>query len=100
LGAGFGCVGRRWVLPDGAATIANARFDYNEAIVRSFDNQMLLNLVRLRYQDAKRLLVARCDGIEDTDLESKSTYALLAQLFSLQSASGNMPTPVLTIPTR
>ncbi|MEI9935769.1 MAG: hypothetical protein WDO69_00960 [Pseudomonadota bacterium] len=36
----------------GPATIANGRFDYNEAIVRSFDDQMLLNLVRLRYQDS------------------------------------------------
>jgi len=36
----------------GPGTIANGRFDYNEAIVRSFDNQMLLNLVRLRYQDS------------------------------------------------
>jgi hypothetical protein len=36
----------------GPATIASGRFDYNEAIVRSFDNQMLLNLVRLRYQDS------------------------------------------------
>ncbi|HYQ45159.1 MAG TPA: hypothetical protein VER11_24400 [Polyangiaceae bacterium] len=36
----------------GPATIANGRFDYNEAIVRSFDSQMLLNLVRLRYQDS------------------------------------------------
>jgi hypothetical protein len=38
--------------------------------------------------------------IDDTDIESKSTYTLLAQLFSLQSASGTMQTPVLTIPTR
>jgi hypothetical protein len=36
----------------GARTIPGARFDYNDAIVRSFDNQMLLNLVRLRYQDS------------------------------------------------
>ena len=36
----------------GPGTIANGRFDYNEAIVRSFDDQMLLNLVRLRYQDS------------------------------------------------
>lgn len=36
----------------GPSTIASGRFDYNEAIVRSFDNQMLLNLVRLRYQDS------------------------------------------------
>jgi hypothetical protein len=36
----------------GPATIEGARFDYNAAIVRSFDHQMLLNLVRLRYQDS------------------------------------------------
>jgi hypothetical protein len=36
----------------GATTIPQARFDYNEAIVNSFDSQMLLNLVRLRYQDS------------------------------------------------
>lgn len=36
----------------GPGTIASARFDYNDAIVRSFDSQMLLNLVRLRYQDS------------------------------------------------
>jgi hypothetical protein len=38
--------------PLGARTIPGARFDYNDAIVRSFDSQMLLNLVRLRYQDS------------------------------------------------
>jgi hypothetical protein len=36
----------------GPRTIQAARFDYNEAIVGSFDRQMLLNLVRLRYQDS------------------------------------------------
>jgi hypothetical protein len=36
----------------GARTIPEARFDYNDAIVSSFDTQMLLNLVRLRYQDS------------------------------------------------
>lgn len=36
----------------GPKTIAGARFDYNEAIIQSFDSQMLLNLVRLRYQDS------------------------------------------------
>jgi hypothetical protein len=38
--------------PMGARTIPEARFDYNDAIVSSFDTQMLLNLVRLRYQDS------------------------------------------------
>jgi len=36
----------------GPGTISGARFDYNDAIIRSFDHQMLLNLVRLRYQDS------------------------------------------------
>jgi hypothetical protein len=36
----------------GPSTIEGARFDYNAAIVGSFDHQMLLNLVRLRYQDS------------------------------------------------
>lgn len=36
----------------GPKTIPLARFDYNDAIIRSFDHQMLLNLVRLRYQDS------------------------------------------------
>lgn len=36
----------------GPGTIQGARFDYNSAIVHSFDQQMLLNLVRLRYQDS------------------------------------------------
>ncbi|HEX6244423.1 MAG TPA: hypothetical protein VFZ61_26075, partial [Polyangiales bacterium] len=38
--------------PMGARTIPTARFDYNQAIIESFDAQMLLNLVRLRYQDS------------------------------------------------
>ena len=36
----------------GPRTIEGARFDYNDAIIKSFDHQMLLNLVRLRYQDS------------------------------------------------
>lgn len=36
----------------GPGTIPNARFEYNDAIVHSSDTQMLLNLVRLRYQDS------------------------------------------------
>jgi hypothetical protein len=38
--------------------------------------------------------------IDDADIESKSTDTLLSQLFSLQSASGTMQAPVLTIPAR
>jgi len=35
----------------GPRTIPSARFDYNEAISHSWDEQLLLNLVRLRYRD-------------------------------------------------
>jgi hypothetical protein len=38
--------------------------------------------------------------LDDTDIESKSTYTLLAQLFSLQWASGSMQAPLLTIRAR
>jgi hypothetical protein len=38
--------------------------------------------------------------IDDRDLESKSTYTLVSQLFSLQAASGTMQSPLLTIPAR
>jgi hypothetical protein len=43
------------VLPVGCSIgprrLAPARFDYNQAIARSSDQQLLLNLVRLRYRD-------------------------------------------------
>lgn len=35
----------------GARTVAPARFDYAEALGRSWNEQLLLNLVRLRYRD-------------------------------------------------
>jgi hypothetical protein len=35
----------------GEGTVRTARFDYNEAIIRSWNEQLLLNLVRLRYRD-------------------------------------------------
>lgn len=42
--------------PLGPATIGSARFDYNEAIARSWNEQLLLNLVRLRYRDTPQFL--------------------------------------------
>lgn len=35
----------------GPRTLAPARYDYNQAIARSWNEQLLLNLVRLRYRD-------------------------------------------------
>ncbi len=35
----------------GPKTVPGARFDYNQAIARSLNEQLLLNLVRLRYRD-------------------------------------------------
>lgn len=40
----------------GPAAVPSARIDYNEAISRSWDEQMLLNLVRLRYRDNPQFL--------------------------------------------
>lgn len=40
----------------GSRTVPHARFDYSEAITRSWNEQMLLNLVRLRYRDTPQFL--------------------------------------------
>jgi hypothetical protein len=40
----------------GTRTIPADRFDFNEAIIRSWNEQLLLNLVRLRYEDTPLFL--------------------------------------------
>ena len=40
----------------GPQQIPQARFDYNRAVARSWDEQLLLNLVRLRYRDTPHFL--------------------------------------------
>lgn len=40
----------------GPRTIQGARFNYNEAIARSWDQQLLLNVVRLYYRDTPQFL--------------------------------------------
>jgi hypothetical protein len=40
----------------GPTTISPARFDYNQAIAASWNEQLLLNLVRLRYRDTVHFL--------------------------------------------
>src|SRR5262245_32837210 len=42
--------------PIGPRTIAGARFDYGAALAHSWDQQLLLNLVRLRYRDTPLFL--------------------------------------------
>lgn len=42
--------------PFGPTTIPAARFDYNQTIAQSWDEQLLLNLVRLRYRDTPQFL--------------------------------------------
>lgn len=42
--------------PLGPGSIQAARFDYNEAIARSWNEQLLLNLVRLRYRDTPQFV--------------------------------------------
>jgi hypothetical protein len=42
--------------PIGPRTIRGARFDYGAALARSWDEQLLLNLVRLRYRDTPLFL--------------------------------------------
>jgi hypothetical protein len=62
----------------GPPGVVRDRFDYGEAISRSWKDQMLLNLVKLRYADAPVFL----------DVSSViSQYALQAQL----SATGSFP---------
>lgn len=40
----------------GPRTVPRARFDYGEALARSWNEQLLLNLVRLRYRDTPQFL--------------------------------------------
>jgi hypothetical protein len=75
-----------------------SRFDWNEIAngmfrIHSSKTKPSRTFLEVYYRD-------HWFYIDDADIESKSTYTLLAQLFSLQSASGGqVQAPVLTIPT-
>lgn len=69
----------------GPAAIRWERTDYNVAIQETQNEQLLLNLVRLRYS-------------EDSDLSSKATFSLLSHLLALQSGEIQRLVPVLTLP--
>ena len=59
--------------------------------VRSSDERPQGAFVAVRYRGA-------WFWIDDADLESKSTFGLLAQLFSLQAGRVNLTSPLLTLP--
>ncbi|UCG16782.1 MAG: hypothetical protein JSV19_01855 [Phycisphaerales bacterium] len=87
-------------------------------IHKTTSEQLLLNLVRLRYREDplfieignvsaqfvfdESAVAVRYRGywfyIDDTDLHSKSTFALLRQLFSLPAGQFKGAAPVLTLP--
>lgn len=59
----------------GPKTIRNARFNYNEAIARTWNEQMLLNLVRLRYRDTPLFLEVSGVSTQYTFLGSAAASA-------------------------
>ena len=91
---------------------------YNDVIHNATSEQLLLNLVRLRYLEDPLFIevgnvsaqfafdksagAVRYRGywfyIDNTDLHSKSTFALLRRLFFLQAGQFKDAAPVLTLP--
>jgi hypothetical protein len=75
----------------GAGTVPKARIGYNEAITRSANEQLLLNLVRLRYRDSTTFL-------ELSSVVTQYGYSgLLAadmsgEFRSIENATGNLGT--------
>lgn len=72
------------------------RFDWDE---------VLGNIMDIRYgrrESFDPAVVVKHRGlsfyIDDSDLESKSTFSMLAQLLTLQTGRPDIPTPVFTIP--
>jgi len=107
----------------GPRAIRQGRFNYNQAISNTRSEQMLANLVRLRYRDPPFFLdvasvstqyVLSADApsnalvrvryrdawfyIDDSDLDSKSTFTLLDTLFQLQAGGAQGGVPLLTLP--
>ena len=75
------------------------RFDWNETPagrvfkIRTSEERPVNAYIATRYR-------GHWFYIEDTDLESKSTFTLLRQLFDLQAGQTNPQVPALTIPVR
>ncbi len=79
-------------------TPSGERFDWRDAIggllqIRTADEEPENAYVKVQYRD-------HWFFIEDSDLESKSTFSLLLLIFSVQSAGAEAGlTPLLTVPT-
>lgn len=79
---------------------------YNAAITASVNEQMLQNLVRLRYRDVPFFLeigsvtatLSVGANAQLNAMESKSTFMLLRQLFDLQAGQSTVQGPTLTLP--
>ena len=102
----------------GPTALQVSRTRYDEVIHKTTSGQLLLNLVRLRYREDPPFIevgnvssqfvfdksagAVRCRGywfyIDNTDLHSKSMFALLRQLFFLQAGQLKGAAPVLTLP--
>lgn len=67
----------------GPRTIEGARFNYNEAIVQSRDQQLLLNLVRLKYRDTPLFL-------EVTSVSTQYTFSTDAGLSGISLDDGGL----------
>lgn len=83
----------------GPRTVPRARFDYNQAVVRSWNEQLLLNLVRLRYRDTPLFL--EVDSIlaqYHVSGETSGSVDLVpgADLFGLRGGVAVSESPVIT----
>ena len=81
------------------STDDGGRFDWNETPAGR-----LFNIRTSEEQPQNAYIATRYRGhwfyIEDTDLETKSTFMLLRQLFDLQAGQTNPQVPALTLPVR
>jgi len=69
----------------GPRMVRGARFNYNEAIARSRDEQMLLNLVRLRYRDTPTFLELT-SVVTQYNLEGSASFS---PTFDVAGVTGN-----------
>lgn len=83
----------------GPKTVRGARLNYNEAIAQSWNQQLLLNLVRLKYRDTPFFLEINSVSTQySMSYNSKTTFGFLSYLFYLQTGEIQNLGPMLTLP--